>query len=74
MARLELTLVTGKVFQYKLPKETEADSLTVELLETSGLFREKWLRVDERTLINTECVEKVVLVKDDQPLAGFLPG
>jgi hypothetical protein len=59
MARLELTLVTGGVLQYKFPKETEADSLTVELLETTGLFEEKWLKVDDRTLINTECVAGV---------------
>jgi hypothetical protein len=74
MARLELTLVTSKVFQYKLPEEIEADSLSVELLEATGLFSEKWLRVDDRTLINTECVAKVVLVKDGAPLAGPFPG
>lgn len=73
MARLELTLVTSKVFQYELPKETEADSLTVELLETTGLFKEKWLRADDKTLINSDCVAKVVLVKDRAPLLGF-PG
>jgi hypothetical protein len=74
VARLELTLVTGKVFQYTLPPEIEAGPLSAELLEASGLFREKWLRVDDRTLINTECVERVVLVTDVAPLAGIFPG
>ena len=74
MARLELTLVTGKVFQYTLPPELEADPLSPELLEQSGLFREKWLRVDDRTLINTDCVERVVLVRGVAPVAGIFPG
>jgi len=74
MARLELTLVTGKVFQYKLPQETKADLLSVELLEATGLFSEKWLRVDDRTLINTDCVAKVELVTEGAPLAGIFPG
>ena len=74
MARLELTLTTGKVFQFQLPEETETDSLSLALLERTGLFAERWLRVDDRTLINTDCVAKVELVTRPGTMGGFFPG